>query len=96
MSKNMLSLEFENLPVRSIVDDAGQTLWVAKDICDILNYVDHINAIKDHCRGVAIYHPIPDSLGRMQETRVLNESGVFKLISRCTLPAAEKFNNWLY
>lgn len=96
MSQNMLSLEFENLPVRSVVGDSGETLWVAKDICDILGYANHNDALKLHCGGVAKSYPIPDSLGRLQETRVIGESDVFKLISRCTLPAAEKFNNWLF
>lgn len=96
MSENMLSLEFENLPVRSIVNESGETLWVAKDICDILGYTNSSKALSDHCNGVTISYPIPDSLGREQHTRVIGESDVFKLISRCTLPAAEKFNRWLF
>ena len=95
MSQNMLSLEFENLPVRSIVDDSGETLWVAKDICDILGYANHSDALKTHCKGAAKYYPL-QTAGGIQEVRVIGESDVFKLISRCTLPAAEKFNNWLF
>lgn len=95
MSQNMLSLEFENLPVRSIVDESGKTLWVAKDICDILGYANHADALATHCKGVAVRYPL-QTTGGIQEVRVIGESDVFKLISRCTLPAAEKFNNWLF
>lgn len=57
MSQNMLSLEFENLPVRSVVGDSGETLWVAKDICDILGYTNSSKALSDHCKGVTISYP---------------------------------------
>ncbi len=63
MSQSMLSLEFENLPVRSVVDDSGETLWVAKDICDILGYANHSDALKMHCKGVAKSYPLQTAGG---------------------------------
>ena len=32
-----------------------------------------VGALGDHCRGVPIRYPIPDALGRMQQTRVLTD-----------------------
>ena len=36
-------------------------------------------------------HPIADSLGRTQDTRVLTEPDVMRLMMNSTLPAAESF-----
>ena len=52
--------------------------FVGKDVAERLGYADTVNAIKQHCRGVAIHHPIPDALGRMQQTRILTEPDVLR------------------
>lgn len=36
----------------------------ARDVAVALGYKDPTNAIKQHCLGVAIHHPIVDNLGR--------------------------------
>ena len=41
-------------------------------------------------------HPILDSLGRTQEVRVLTEPDVLRLIVSSTLPAAERFEKWVF
>ncbi len=88
---------FDTHAVRTVTDDAtGEPLFVAKDVCAVLGYKDHTNAIKQHCRGVAKHHPILDSLGRTQEVRVLTEPDVLRLIVSSTLPAAERFEKWVF
>ncbi|MEX3982790.1 Bro-N domain-containing protein [Paraburkholderia sp. EG287A] len=86
---------FEGTEVRVVVID-GKTHMVGKDLCDVLVYADHTNAMKLHCRGVAIYHPIADALGRMRNTRVLSEGDMFRLITHSTLPAAERFERLVF
>ena len=49
---------------------------VAATLCDRLGYANPNKAMGDHCRGVPIRYPIPDALGRMQQTRVLTEADV--------------------
>ena len=44
----------------------GEPWFVGKDIAEALGYKDTVNAIKQHCKGVAKHHPIIDSLGRNQ------------------------------
>ena len=61
-----------------------------------LGYADTTNAIKQHCRGVVIHHPILDALGRTQEARVLTEPDVLRLIISSTLPAAQEFERWVF
>lgn len=61
MSENMLSLDFENHAVRIVTAESGEKLFVGKDVCEVLGYADPTTAMRSHCRGVQILHPIPDS-----------------------------------
>jgi prophage antirepressor-like protein len=74
----------------------GEPHFVAKDVCERLGYADHINAIKQHCRGVVIHHPIADALGRQQMARVLSEADLMRLIVASKLPAAEEFERVVF
>lgn len=88
--------KFEDKSLRVVTDEHGEPLFVGKDICDALGYADHTNAMKQHCRGVAKRHPISDSLGRTQDTRVLTEPDVMRLMVNSTLPAAEAFERLVF
>ena len=88
--------KFKNKEVRTIIDERGEALFVGKDVCDNLAYSNHNDAMNDHCRGVAKRYPIPDSLGRLQPTRVLTEADVLRLVVNSTLPAAEEFERWVF
>ena len=78
-----------------VVDRDGVTWFVGKDVATALGYSDTVNAIKTHCRGVAIYHPIKDSLGREQDARIIPERDVYRLIMQSKLPSAERFEEWV-
>lgn len=79
--------------VRTVTID-GEPWFVAKDVCDVLGYADHINAIKQHCRGVAKRHLI-DTLGRSQEMTIIPERDLYRLVMRSKLPSAERFEEWV-
>ena len=81
--------------VRVIVKD-GEPLFCGKDVTTSLGYKDSVNALKQHCRGVAIYHPIEDSLGRKQEARFISEGDLYRLIAHSQLPDAERFESWVF
>ena len=87
---------FNGADVRTIALPNGEPGFVGKDVAERLGYADTVNAIKQHCRGVAIHHPIPDALGRMQQTRILTEPDVLRLIVSSTLPEAEAFERWVF
>jgi prophage antirepressor-like protein len=92
----VVPFNFENTTLRVVTGDNGEPLFVGKDLCEALGYKDTTNAMKQHCRGVAKHHPIIDSLGRTQEARVLTEADMFRLIVSSTLPAAERFEAWVF
>lgn len=93
---SLTTFNFNGADVRTIVLPNGEPGFVGKDVCDRLGYANHNDAIGKHCRGVAIRYPIPDALGRMQETRILTEPDVLRLIVSSTLPAAEAFERWVF
>ena len=82
--------------IRSLILPNGEPGFVGKDVAERLGYKDTVNAIKLHCRGVAIHHPILDSLGRTQDARILTEPDVLRLIVSSNLPAAQEFERWVF
>ena len=90
----LMNLEFENQTVRTVEID-GEAWWVAKDVCNVLKYCDPTTAVRSHCKGVAKLHPLPSG-GGTQETRIINEPDLMRLIINCRLPAAEKFERWVF
>jgi len=92
---NLIPFQFGAASIR-VVEIDGEPWFVGKDVCEALGYVNTTDAMGKHCRGVAKRYPILDSLGRTQEARVLNEANVLRLIVQSTLPAAEKFEAWVF
>lgn len=81
--------------VRTVCID-GEPWLVGKDVAEILGYERPTKAIQDHVDsedkdGI----PIRDSIGRMQKTPIINESGFYSLVLSSKLPTAKKFKRWV-
>ena len=81
--------------VRVVMKD-GEPWFVGKDVAEALGYERATKAIQDHVDfedkdGV----PIQDSIGRMQKTPIISESGLYSLILSSKLPSAKKFKRWV-
>ncbi len=81
--------------VRTMVIN-GEPWFVGRDVADKLGYERPAKAIKDHVdledRDEV---PFQDSIGRMQKTYVINESGLYSLILSSKLPSAKEFKHWV-
>ena len=81
--------------MRTITKDDG--IWfVGKDVAEILGYERPSKAILDHVDpedkdGI----PIQDSIGRKQNTPIINESGLYSLVLSSKLPSAKEFKRWV-
>lgn len=93
---SLIPMQFENANIRVVTDEAGEPWFVGKDVCEALGYANPTDAMNQHCRGVAKRYPIVDALGRNQEARILSEPDVLRLIVRSTLPAADRFERWVF
>ena len=79
--------------VRMIFID-GKEYFVANDVAKALGYSEPKNAISRHCKGALKQSYLTD--GGMQEVKLIPEGDVYRLIIRSKLPAAEKFENWVF
>ncbi|WP_197910159.1 BRO-N domain-containing protein [Variovorax sp. PBL-E5] len=73
------------------VDIDGEPYFVGKDVAATLGYANETDAMNTHCRGVAKRYPIPDALGRLQDTRVISEPDMLRLIVNSTLLGVPPF-----
>lgn len=78
------------------VDVNGEPWLVGKDIAEALGYERPTKAVQDHVDAEDKDEiPIRDSIGRMQNTPVINESGLYSLVLSSKLPGAKKFKRWV-
>lgn len=91
---DIATFNFGAAAVRVVTVD-GEPWFIAKDVLDILQYSngrDAIASIPARMKGsVAIRDGIPGNPNRT----AISESGVYRLVMRSTLPAAEHFQDWL-
>ena len=80
--------------VRTVVKD-GEVWFVAKDVCDVLNHSNHKVAVSrlDEDEVSKVY--LTDSLGRSQQTTIVNEAGLYSLILTSNKPEAKQFKRWV-
>lgn len=79
-----------------VADIGGEPWFVGKDVAEILGYEKARNAIAMHVdEDDALKQGVTDSLGRMQETTFINESGLYSLILGSKLPSAKRFKHWV-
>jgi len=71
---------FEVNEVRTVIIEK-EAWFVGKDVADALGYAKSRNALIKHVdEDDALKQGVTDSLGRSQETTLINESGVYSLI----------------
>lgn len=89
---------FENQEFGSVrtMEINGEPYFVGKDVAEILGYGRPTKAILDHVDDDDKDEvPIQDSIGRMQNTPIINESGLYSLILSSKLPNAKRFKRWV-
>lgn len=78
------------------VDIDGEIWFVGRDIASALGYSDARKAVTSHTdEDDRTNRPITDSLGRKQETTIINESGLYSLVLSSGLENAKKFKKWI-
>ena len=87
---------FENADFGSIrtIEQDGKVLFCGRDIATALGYQRPADAIAAHCKGVCVL-PTPSN-GGVQNMKFITEGDVYRLITHSRLPAAEKFEQWVF
>lgn len=73
---------------------AGKEYFPATQCAKVLGYADPYKAIKAHCKGW-VNRPVPTN-GGTQEIKYITEGDLYRLIIRSKLPAAERFERWVF
>lgn len=70
--------------------------FVGKVVAQVLGYAKTENALAAHVDGDdTLKQGITDSLGRIQNTTLINESGLYSLVLSSKLPGAKEFKRWV-
>lgn len=87
---------FENSEFGSVrtVDVDGKIYFVANDVAKSLGYAKPANAVAAHCKGI-LKTGIPSERGT-QETNIIPEGDIYRLVIKSQLPTAEKFERWVF
>ena len=86
---------FHGQEVRTVTIN-NEPWFVGKDVADILGYLKPLDAISRHVdEDDSVKHGLTDSLGRIQNTIIINESGLYSLILSSKLPQAKEFKRWV-
>lgn len=85
---------YQGAQVRTVTKD-GEPWLVAKDICAVLGIANHSDAISRLNPSMKSVLGVTDPHGRVQETAVISEPGMYKLIFRSNKPEAETFGDWV-
>jgi prophage antirepressor-like protein len=88
------SKEFGALDILLI---GGKPYFPATECAAILGYNQPEHAVKRHCAGDGCTkRTVIDRLGREQEKTYISEGNLYRLIIRSKLPAAERFEKWVF
>ena len=85
---------FDSQAVRVVMVD-GEPWFVGKDVAEVLGYARPNDALQQHCKGAVERRPL-STPGGTQELRMISEPDMLRLIVGSKLPAAERFERWVF
>lgn len=94
MNTAIIPFHFEVYTVRTQMIE-GEPWFVLADVCKVLELSTPHKAAQRLDEDDRNKTPIMDSMGRTQETEIINESGLYTLILRSNKPQAKKFKRWV-
>lgn len=81
--------------VRTVMID-GEPWFVGRDVAKALGYAKPEGAIRNNVdKDDTLTEGVIDSMGRSQDTIIVNESGLYSLIFGSKLESAKKFKRWV-
>lgn len=81
--------------IRVMTDEQGEPLFVLKDICDALDIGNPREVVRRLDGDCVSLTDVTDNLGRLRQTNVVNEAGLYEVIIRSDKPEAKAFRRWV-
>lgn len=91
---NLEIFKYEDKQVRTVILN-NEPHWVLKDICDVLGLTTPSRVAERLDEDEVNQTHIIDSMGRNQQTTIINESGLYSVILRSDKPKAKQFRKWV-
>jgi anti-repressor protein len=98
MTNSIIQFTFESSEVRSIVDAQGDPWFIASDVAKALGYARPNDAISAHCKKSQRIENIGygETPYLQNQTLIIPQSDVVRLVARSKLESAERFQDWLF
>lgn len=94
MENNIQVFNNEEFGEVRVIEENGKPFFCGNDVAKALGYSNAPDAMRRHCRAIA-KRDTPIS-GKMQEINYIPEGDVYRLITHSKLPAAERFESWVF
>ena len=96
MTKDLVKFDFKGKGITVLTDDKGEPWWVAKEVCGVLGLDNVTRATKsldaDEKNTVTLSKGIRGNPNKI----IINEPGLYRLISKSTKKAAREFKRWIF
>lgn len=89
------TFNFNGQSLNCVIDDAGNPLFRADDVCEILEFANTRDALANHVDTEDVAKRDTLTAGGVQAVNHVNESGLYSLIFGSKKPAAKSFKRWV-
>lgn len=94
MNNEIQKFDFKGAALRTLTDEAGEPWFVLKDCMSILDLGNPTETVKMFDKDEFSTTEVIDSIGRRQQTYIISEPGLYRLVMKSRKPEAKEFQRW--
>lgn len=95
MNNEIQKFDFKGAALRTLTDEAGEPWFVLKDCMSILDLGNPTETVKMFDKDEFSTTEVIDLIGRRQQTYIISEPGLYRLVMKSRKPEAKEFQRWV-
>ena len=95
MNNEIQQFDFKGASLRTLTDEEGGAWFVLKDCMSILDLGNPTETVKMFNKDEFSTTEVIDSIGRRQQTYIISEPGLYRLVMKSRKPEAKEFQRWV-
>ena len=95
MNNEIQQFYFNGAALRTLTDEEGEPWFVLKDCMSILDLGNPTETVKMFDKDEFSTTEVIDSIGRRQQTYIISEPGLYRLVMKSRKPEAKEFQRWV-
>lgn len=95
MNNEIQKFDFKGAALRTLTDEAGEPWFVLKNCMSILDLGNPTETVKMFDKDEFSTTEVIDSIGRRQQTYIISEPGLYRLVMKSRKPEAKEFQRWV-